>query len=101
MLEDEIPEDSEPRLQEPGLLGNFAESLRFSSIRLQNWKNFAQIEVALQNRVFLVGPNAAGKSNLLDVFRFLRDLASPGGVYPQGCEEEKRLLDAMLLAVPR
>ena len=59
------------------------ESLSFSSIRLQNWKNFARIEVDLQNRVFLVGPNAAGKSNLLDVFRFLRDLASPGGGFQE------------------
>lgn len=59
------------------------ESLRFSSLRLQNWKNFARIEVDLQNRVFLVGPNAAGKSNLLDVFRFLRDLGSPGGGFQE------------------
>jgi predicted ATPase len=59
------------------------ESLSFSSIRLQNWKNFARIEVDLQNRVFLVGPNAAGKSNLLDVFRFLRDLPSPGGGFQE------------------
>jgi len=59
------------------------ESLRFSSLRLQNWKNFARIEVDLQNRVFLVGPNAAGKSNLLDVFRFLRDLALPGGGFQE------------------
>ena len=59
------------------------ESLSFSSLRLQNWKNFARIEVGLQNRVFLVGPNAAGKSNLLDVFRFLRDLASPGGGFQE------------------
>jgi predicted ATPase len=59
------------------------ESLSFSSLRLQNWKNFARIEVDLQNRVFLVGPNAAGKSNLLDVFRFLRDLASPGGGFQE------------------
>lgn len=29
--------------------------------------------------MFLVGPNASGKSNLLDAFRFLRDLASSGG----------------------
>ena len=59
------------------------ESLIFSSLRLQNWKNFARIEVDLQNRVFLVGPNAAGKSNMLDVFRFLRDLASPGGGFQE------------------
>ena len=27
----------------------------------------------------MIGPNASGKSNLLDVFRFLRDIAKPGG----------------------
>ncbi len=53
--------------------------LRFSHIRLKNWKNFAACDVALANRVFLVGPNASGKSNFLDVFRFLRDIASAGG----------------------
>jgi len=52
---------------------------RFSKIWLKNWKNFAQVEVNLQHRVILVGPNASGKSNFLDAFRFLRDLASPGG----------------------
>src|SRR5436309_5815712 len=61
--------------------------LRFSSLRLQNWKNFALCEVAIANRVFLVGPNAAGKSNFLDAFRFLRQLSSPGG----GFQEAVRL----------
>lgn len=28
---------------------------------------------------FVIGPNAAGKSNLLDVFRFLRDICKPSG----------------------
>lgn len=56
---------------------------RFLKLRLQNWKNFATVDVELQNRVFLVGPNAAGKSNLLDVFRFLRDLASSGGGFQE------------------
>jgi predicted ATPase len=46
---------------------------------LENWKNFRQVDVDLQDRVFLVGPNASGKSNLLDVFRFLRDIVSIGG----------------------
>ncbi|OFY50972.1 MAG: chromosome segregation protein SMC [Bacteroidetes bacterium GWF2_41_31] len=50
-----------------------------SRIRLKNWKNFKEIDVPLMNRVFMVGPNASGKSNLLDVFRFLRDIAKPGG----------------------
>lgn len=53
--------------------------MRFSKIGLDNWKNFASVDVTLQQRAFLVGPNASGKSNFLDVFRFLRDLASVGG----------------------
>ena len=53
--------------------------LKFTKLRLKNWKNFKSVEVDLQNRMFLVGPNASGKSNLLDAFRFLRDLASLGG----------------------
>ena len=53
--------------------------LRFRKLRLQNWKNFRDAEVDLQDRMFLVGPNASGKSNLLDALRFLRDLASLGG----------------------
>ena len=127
--------------------------LKIRKLRLRNWENFTDVEVDIEDRVFLVGPNASGKSNFLDVFRFLCDLASSGGgfqeavgrrggvsalrclaarrnpdpaqgvarvfrneqdrcpdimrlatalsaVYPQGCNE-KRLLDAKLLAVPR
>jgi len=54
-------------------------ALRFTHIHLENWKNFRQVDVDLQDRVFLVGPNASGKSNFLDVFRFLRDIVSIGG----------------------
>lgn len=50
-----------------------------SFIKLRNWKNFSFIEVPLSERLFLVGPNASGKSNFLDVFRFLRDIASSEG----------------------
>lgn len=53
--------------------------LRFRALRLSNWKNFAAVEVAIPDRIFLVGPNASGKSNFLDSLRFLRDLASSGG----------------------
>lgn len=58
-------------------------NLRFRKLRLQNWKNFASADVAVQDRLFLVGPNASGKSNFLDVFRFLRDLASSGGGFQE------------------
>jgi len=52
---------------------------RFSHVHVENWRNFRRVDASLADRVFLVGPNAAGKSNLLDVFRFLRDLAVPSG----------------------
>jgi len=51
----------------------------FSHIQARNWRNFESIDLKLQQRAFLVGANASGKSNFLDVFRFLRDLASVGG----------------------
>ena len=57
--------------------------LKFTKLRLKNWKNFKNVEIDLQNRMFLVGPNASGKSNLLDTFRFLRDLASSGGGFEE------------------
>jgi predicted ATPase len=53
--------------------------MRFTHITLQNWRNFKKVSVPLQKRAFLVGPNASGKSNFLDVFRFLRDIVSVGG----------------------
>ncbi len=50
-----------------------------SYIILKNWRNFRSVEVELRDRVFLVGPNASGKSNFLDALRFLRDIAKDGG----------------------
>ncbi|MCP4655266.1 MAG: ATP-binding protein [bacterium] len=47
-------------------------------IEFQNWKNFKSTRAQLSRRVFLVGPNASGKSNLLDALRFLRDVARDG-----------------------
>jgi predicted ATPase len=65
--------------------------LRFSRLRLENWRNFSRIEMELQRRVFLVGPNASGKSNLLDVFRFLADLASVGGGLQAAVQKKPRV----------
>lgn len=58
-----------------------------SHIALKNWRNFRSVDASMTERVFLVGPNASGKSNLLDVFRFLRDIARSGG----GLQEAVRL----------
>ena len=46
---------------------------------VKNWMNFQQANVLLRERQFIVGPNASGKSNLLDIFRFLRDIVKPDG----------------------
>ncbi len=53
--------------------------MQFSRIRLENWRNFGEVDVAVSTRVFLVGANASGKSNFLDALRFLRELVIPGG----------------------
>jgi hypothetical protein len=50
-----------------------------SRIKLKNWRNFQKVDVPLRERMFIVGPNASGKSNFLDVFRFLRDIAKSEG----------------------
>ncbi|MDQ6982323.1 MAG: AAA family ATPase [Mariprofundus sp.] len=48
-------------------------------IKLKNWRNFKYVDVPLRDRAYLIGPNASGKSNFLDVFRFLRDISNPSG----------------------
>ena len=48
-------------------------------LRLKNWRNFVHVDVPMRERVYLIGANASGKSNLLDALRFLRDIAKPDG----------------------
>ena len=52
-----------------------------------NWRNFRSVAVDLRDRMFIVGPNASGKSNFLDVFRFLRDIAKAGGGLQKGIDD--------------
>jgi len=78
-----------------------SERLRFTFLRLQNWRNFTQMECPLAGRAFLVGPNASGKSNLLDVFRFLRDVVSVGGGLQSAVERRGGMSRLRCLAARR
>ena len=53
--------------------------MRLASLSFKNWRNFKSVDVPVGDRLLIVGPNAAGKSNLLDGLRFLRDIADTGG----------------------
>ena len=53
--------------------------MRITHLAASNWRNFKNTEFDVGERLFVVGPNAAGKSNLLDIFRFLSDIAGQGG----------------------
>ena len=48
------------------------------SVRIENFRSFDDFELNLGQFNVLVGANASGKSNLLHVFRFLRDIADHG-----------------------
>jgi predicted ATPase len=64
-----------------------ARGQRFARLHLENWRNFLKADLQIQRRVFLVGPNASGKSNLLDVFRFLHDIVTVGGGFQQAVKK--------------
>ncbi|MDW8363215.1 MAG: hypothetical protein RMK74_12510 [Myxococcales bacterium] len=36
--------------------------MHFTRIALANWRNFRKVDVPLRQRMFVVGPNASGKS---------------------------------------
>jgi predicted ATPase len=58
-------------------------------LKLTNWRNFSLADVSLAQCSYIIGPNASGKSNLLDVFRFLRDICKPAGGGLQKAVEDR------------
>ena len=74
---------------------------RFTGLLLENWRNFVNADVDLQRRVFLVGPNASGKSNFLDVFRFLYDIAAVGGGFQEAVRKRRGVSGLRSLAARR
>ena len=69
---------------------------------VKHWRNFRQVDVQLRERQFIVGPNASGKSNLLDIFRFLRDIAkSEGGGFQKAISTRGDISKIRSLSVDR
>jgi predicted ATPase len=50
-----------------------------TNLKLKNWRNFRDADVPISDTTYILGANASGKSNLLDVFRFLRDVCKTEG----------------------
>ena len=69
---------------------------------VKNWRNFQQIDVGLSARQFIVGANASGKSNLLDIFRFLRDIVKvEGGGFQKAVKDRGSVSKIRCLAARR
>jgi len=47
-------------------------------LKVSNFKSFDELDLELRPLNVVVGANAAGKSNFLEIFRFVRDLAESG-----------------------
>lgn len=75
--------------------------LRFTWVYLENWRNFTRVDTQLQRRTFLLGPNASGKSNFLDVFRFLHNLVTVGGGFQEAVHRRGGVSSLRCLAARR
>jgi predicted ATPase len=75
--------------------------MHFAHLHLKNWRNFISVDLAIAERLFITGPNASGKSNLLDAFRFLRDIAKDSGGLQQAVRERGGLPKIRCLAARR
>ena len=53
--------------------------MKLASVRIRHYKSLDDGRIDFSDRVtVLVGPNAAGKSNVVDCLRFVRDAVSSG-----------------------
>jgi predicted ATPase len=74
--------------------------MKVSRIILKNWLNFQSVDVPLDERIFLIGANASGKSNFLDAFRFLHDIAKTGGGLQRAVTERGGLTSIRCFTTP-
>lgn len=52
--------------------------MNLQSLKVDNFKSLIDLDVSFHNFNVLIGSNASGKSNLIDVVRFLRDIETYG-----------------------
>ncbi|MCW5935491.1 MAG: AAA family ATPase [Fimbriimonadia bacterium] len=52
--------------------------MQINQLTIHNFRSFRHVDIALKPMSVIVGANASGKSNLVQLFRFLRDLAREG-----------------------
>ncbi len=52
--------------------------MKIANIKATNFKSFKEIDIPIDNFTLIVGANAAGKSNLMSIFKFIRDIANEG-----------------------
>jgi len=52
--------------------------MRLTRVRALNFKSFTQLDIRLDNLNVLIGANASGKSNFVQVFAFVRDIVESG-----------------------
>ncbi len=75
--------------------------MKISRIILKNWFNFQSVDVPLDERVFLIGANASGKSNFLDAFSFLHEIAKTGGGLQRAVTERGGLSSIRCFTAPK
>jgi predicted ATPase len=52
--------------------------MAITSLKVSNFKNINKLDIKLNPFNILLGPNASGKSNVISIFKFLRDMACLG-----------------------
>ena len=52
--------------------------MKITRMRVQNFKSFREVDITFGDMNVVIGSNAAGKSNITDIIRFLRDVESWG-----------------------